>query len=609
MFRWETSQRPFAKPLNSNAAAAASDPVSNLMRPVLLPAVGKELLEKLPQLKTASETGRAAVAAFEFDEIILERGAYGLGFSIAGGIDNPHIGSDTSIYITKLIPGGAAAMDKRLRVNDIILKVNDVNVVNVSHSVSVEALKRAGNRVVLQIKRKTSANKEPEELLEVELSKGNKGLGFTIAGGIGNQHIPGDNGIYVTKIMDGGAASVDRRIDVGDKLVSVKNFPGGEFVLDNCTHEESVNALKKCKDKVVLLVAKADTHYPSSPTMGQIPPLSAGHFSLPNRSVSDEDLRHPRDVVLLKSAAGLGFNIVGGEDGEGIFISFILAGGPADTSGQVKRGDKIVSVNGIDLSRATHEDAAIALKNAGNTVGLRLFYSPVEYERFEAKIHSIKNQVMSGSMLKMSEKKSLYVRALFDYDPSRDEGVPSRGLPFSFGDIIHVVNASDEDWWQARRMDSAGNEVATGIIPSRNRWEKKMRSRERNVRWGSNDGGGGGASGKRGSLKKMPFFKDDDDAANATGGSTDDAVSKEEQVIVSYELVQQLEIDYTRPVIVLGPLKDRINDELISEFPERFGSCVPHTTRPKRQFEVDGRDYHFVQSREAMEADIQERGS
>ena len=60
---------------------------------------------------------------------------------------------------------------------------------------------------------------------------------------------------------------------------------------------------------------------------------------------------------------------------------------------QVKRGDKIVSVNGIDLSRATHEDAAIALKNAGNSVALRLFYSPEDYERFEAKIHSIKNQV------------------------------------------------------------------------------------------------------------------------------------------------------------------------------------------------------------------------
>jgi len=44
-------------------------------------------------------------------------------------------------------------VDKRLQVNDIILKVNDVTVVNISHSVAVDALKRAGNRVVLQVKR------------------------------------------------------------------------------------------------------------------------------------------------------------------------------------------------------------------------------------------------------------------------------------------------------------------------------------------------------------------------------------------------------------------------------------------------------------------------
>lgn len=88
---------------------------------------------------------------------------------------------------------------------------------------------------------------------------------------------------------------------------------------------------------------------------------------------------------------------------------------------------------------------------------------------------------------------------------------------------------------------------------------------------------------------------------------------------------------YTRPIIILGPLKDRINDDLISEFPDKFGSCVPRestsanecnsrfvddrwwslvnefldTTRPKRDYEVDQRDYHFVASREQMEADIQ----
>lgn len=53
-------------------------------------------------------------------------------------------------------------------------------------------------------------------------------------------------------------------------------------------------------------------------------------------------------------------------------------------------------------------------------------------------------------------------------------------------------------------------------------------------------------------------------------------------------------------------MKDRINDDLISEFPDKFGSCVPHTTRQKRDYEVDGRDYHFVMSREQMEKDIQD---
>ena len=52
-------------------------------------------------------------------------------------------------------------------------------------------------------------------------------------------------------------------------------------------------------------------------------------------------------MVLNKGATGLGFNIVGGEDGEGIFISFILAGGVADLSGELRRGDQILSVGNM----------------------------------------------------------------------------------------------------------------------------------------------------------------------------------------------------------------------------------------------------------------------
>lgn len=63
-----------------------------------------------------------------------------------------------------------------------------------------------------------------------------------------------------------------------------------------------------------------------------------------------------------RGPSGLGFNIVGGEEGEGIFVSFILAGGPADLSGDLKRGDQILTVNNISLQGANHEEAALALK-------------------------------------------------------------------------------------------------------------------------------------------------------------------------------------------------------------------------------------------------------
>ena len=60
----------------------------------------------------------------------------------------------SNLFTFSVIGGGAAAIDRRLKVDDIILKVNDVDVVNVSHSVAVEALKRAGNKVDLQVSKK-----------------------------------------------------------------------------------------------------------------------------------------------------------------------------------------------------------------------------------------------------------------------------------------------------------------------------------------------------------------------------------------------------------------------------------------------------------------------
>ncbi|KPU74806.1 uncharacterized protein Dana_GF19077, isoform Q [Drosophila ananassae] len=676
-----------------------------------------------------------------YEDIQLERGNSGLGFSIAGGTDNPHIGTDTSIYITKLISGGAAAADGRLSINDIIVSVNEVSVVDVPHAAAVDALKKAGNVVKLHVKRKRGATAATTpapgagdardsaaggpKVIEIDLVKGGKGLGFSIAGGIGNQHIPGDNGIYVTKLMDGGAAQVDGRLSIGDKLIGVRTN-GSEKNLENVTHELAVATLKSITDKVTLIVGKTQ-HLTSSASVGG-GGLSAGQqlsqsqsqlatsqsqsqvhqqqahmansqstepgsrYASTNvlaavppgtpRAVSTEDItREPRTITIQKGPQGLGFNIVGGEDGQGIYVSFILAGGPADLGSELKRGDQLLSVNNVNLTHATHEEAAQALKTSGGVVTLVAQYRPEEYNRFEARIQELKQQAAlsaggTGTLLRTTQKRSLYVRALFDYDPNRDDGLPSRGLPFKHGDILHVTNASDDEWWQARRVLGDNEDEQIGIVPSKRRWERKMRARDRSVKFQGHAAANNNLD-KQSTLdrkkknftfsRKFPFMKSRDeknedgsdqepngvvsstseldinsvnnnqsnepqpfmlcytqDDANAEGGEiiyrvelpdmeqitliyleNSDADYPSEENVLSYEAVQRLSINYTRPVIILGPLKDRINDDLISEYPDKFGSCVPHTTRPKREYEVDGRDYHFVSSREQMERDIQ----
>ncbi|XP_047192622.1 disks large homolog 1-like isoform X10 [Scophthalmus maximus] len=557
-------------------------------------------------------------ADYEYEEITLERGNSGLGFSIAGGTDNPHIGEDPSIFITKIIPGGAAAQNGRLKVNDCIVRVNETDVRQVTHSGAVEALKDAGGLVKLCIRRRRSLT---ERIMDLKLVKGPKGLGFSIAGGVGNQHVPGDNSIYVTKVIEGGAAHKDGRLQIGDKLVAVNSA-----CLEEVSHEEAVAALKSTPDVVYLRVAKhtslfindnfpppdvtnsysphQDNHispYMSGSQSVSPAPLTTPRYSpLPRAVVGDDDVcREPRRVVLQRGSTGLGFNIVGGEDGEGIFISFILAGGPADLCGELRKGDRILSVNGVDLSSATHEQAAAALKNAGQAVTIVAQYRPEEYTCFEAKIHDLREQMMTSSVsssstsLRSTQKRTLYVRALFDYDGSAsDLSAPSQALPFHFGDILHVSSAGEEEWWPARHLSPPPpNCPEVGVIPSRRRAEKKERSRLKTVR-----------------VTRSQDRSDQDDKELVTSATSDSESSSsgQEETLLTYQPVMQQEVTYTRPVIILGPMKDRINDDLISEFPDKFGSCVPHTTRPRRDYEVDGRDYHFMASRELMEQEIQE---
>ncbi|XP_045494418.1 disks large homolog 1-like [Colias croceus] len=328
---------------------------------------------------------------WETAEVTLERGMSGLGLSIAGG----ESGGDVSI--TRIAPAGAAKKDGRLHIGDILLQVNDVSVENAPHSAAVDALQNAGNIVKLRVRRA----RRPRV---VTLWRGVRGLGLGIAGGADDA--AGGGGVFISHIAVGGAAHHDGRLKLGDKILAVRDEDGIETSLIGATHAKAVAALRSTGDHVTLVVLPAA----SMPPVARTAPLYSTRTQATSCStlheLSEEDPskipRCVRMVRLVRTGSRLGMDIVGGlgdaEDGSegdayGVFVSGIAVGGAA--YGMLHRGDRILSVDGHDLTRATHEQAAAALKYSGGAVTVAAQYQPEQYERLRARIRAINAAAMS----------------------------------------------------------------------------------------------------------------------------------------------------------------------------------------------------------------------
>lgn len=226
---------------------------------------------------------------WHYEDIVLRRNESGLGFTITGGVDSAKADLNyTAIYITKIMADSAAALDGRLHVNDCIISVNDFLITDVSHATAVETLNNAGNLVRLSITRKRSmaaatipqseSSQTPPPSLSmhppaaiaavkdapmaelsprrkaIELKKTNGRFGFSISGGVGNQQRFGDNGIFVTRILEGGPA--DGQLSIGDRLISVR-CDEIETNLENVSHDTAVDSLMSV-DTVTIVVDKDD---------------------------------------------------------------------------------------------------------------------------------------------------------------------------------------------------------------------------------------------------------------------------------------------------------------------------------------------------------------
>ncbi|OCT83845.1 hypothetical protein XELAEV_18021984mg [Xenopus laevis] len=107
---------------------------------------------------------------------------------------------------------------------------------------------------------------------------------------------------------------------------------------------------------------------------------------------ASEGHSHPRVVELPKTEEGLGFNIMGGkEQNSPIYISRIIPGGIADRHGGLKRGDQLLSVNGVSVEGEHHEKAVELLKAAQGKVKLVVRYTPRVLEEMESRFEKMRS--------------------------------------------------------------------------------------------------------------------------------------------------------------------------------------------------------------------------
>ncbi|XP_076605240.1 synaptojanin-2-binding protein [Chaetodon auriga] len=101
-------------------------------------------------------------------------------------------------------------------------------------------------------------------VVDIRLKRGPAGLGFNIVGGVDQQYVVNDNGIYVSKIKEDGAAALDGRLQEGDKILAINGVK-----LEDRTHKHAVELFRTAGEDVELRVLKKLPHHMNGPTGSQ----------------------------------------------------------------------------------------------------------------------------------------------------------------------------------------------------------------------------------------------------------------------------------------------------------------------------------------------------
>ncbi|CAG9857264.1 unnamed protein product [Phyllotreta striolata] len=199
-----------------------------------------------------------------------------------------------------------------------------------------------------------------EEKYEIHIERSKTGLGLSIAGGRGSTPFKGDDeGIFISRVTEGGPAD-SAGLRVGDKVITVNGVR-----VEDVSHYDAVEVLKASGPVLVLQITREVTRLKKSLERSPAPSLNTKSDVVATLDVDDGDVRLRKinvHTTLIRDSRGLGFSIAGGKgsqpfkaDSDAVFVSRITDGGVADKDGKLLVGDKVVSINGVDLTGAPHD--------------------------------------------------------------------------------------------------------------------------------------------------------------------------------------------------------------------------------------------------------------
>ncbi|XP_067600495.1 multiple PDZ domain protein isoform X7 [Pseudorca crassidens] len=370
----------------------------------------------------------------ELHMIELEKGRSGLGLSLAGNKDR----SRMSVFIVGIDPNGAAGKDGRLQIADELLEINGQILYGRSHQNASSIIKCAPSKVKIIFIRSKDAvsqmavcpghtveplpatsenlqNKEAEpsvttsdaavdlgsfpNVQHLELPKDQGGLGIAIS------EEDTLSGVIIKSLTEHGAAARDGRLKVGDQILAVDDevvvgYPVEKFIsllkTARTTVKLTIRAENPDSQAVASAAGTANGEKKSSPQSLMVPPSgspepepirSTSRSSTPAIFASDPATCPiipgcETTIEISKGRTGLGLSIVGGSDTllGAIIIHEVYEEGAACKDGRLWAGDQILEVNGIDLRKATHDEAINVLRQTPQRVRLTLYRDEAPYK-------------------------------------------------------------------------------------------------------------------------------------------------------------------------------------------------------------------------------------